>query len=117
MMIRFTIDPTKRGNMAEIRVEPPYEVVGLLIDSDLRSAYNARGQLTELREIVAGTRVPSETTGNGFAVMPGRESTHIESMYSDLSVEVPTADLIHVLEQWLAYVLETYGDNSPKPMR
>ena len=113
-MIKVDFDETQAHRALQVKVASPYEGLGFFLASDLQTVSSVRDQVAHLRAVVAGSAEPEEYSGNAFAVLPKGAVTLVEGLYGEppLSLEVPTADLIELLEQWEVFLRAHGGDDA-----
>lgn len=107
-MIEMDWTPVEHG--LEVRIAAPYELVGWYLTSDLQFSSAIRPVLENVRLVLEGRAEPIEWDGNGYVLTPGPRTCRIECLYDDSVVEVPTVDMLSVLERWLAHKLERQGE-------
>lgn len=108
-MIDLVFMPSEHG--IDVRTAPPYELVAWYLRSDLQSSSTTQPVLENVRLVIAGGAEPVEWDGNGFVLIPGPRTCRIESLYDDdMVLEVPSLDMLSVLERWLAHKLERQGE-------
>lgn len=118
-MIKLLFNPTLRNENLEVDAEDPaHAIVSDLIGKELgRSARAARRFLAMVEGVRSGQLAPIAGTGEYYFYDIGAASTSVHTGLTDgvPSCEVPTDWFIDALKEWIAYVVEHYGDDAGRP--
>ena len=105
-MITLVVDLERTAPNEQVVVGAPYEDLADLLRSDFQAAQSVDRHVAHLRAVIAGAEDPEERVGNAYAVIPGRDVCVVEEMHgmNPARLEVPTAELVHLLERWSAHL-------------
>ena len=118
-MIRLIFNPALRNANLEVDAEDPaHAIVADLLGKELgRSARAARRFLAMVEGVRSGQLAPIRGTGEYYFFDIGAALTGVHTGLTDgvASCNIPTDWFVDALKQWMAYVVENYGDDAGEP--
>jgi hypothetical protein len=109
-MLTMRFNPKAEWGFQRLTIDPPYELVGRFITSDVQgSVHVATSYAKRLREVVSCAREPIECeTGNVWTMDADPEWTTLTNTYgtAPLTVRLPTSWLLDAVERWRQHLID-----------